>query len=517
MKLLQRMSIKNFLTGIVALLVIILAVVSAMGVMRTYNAYKETERLDMANELSDDILEAAAIEAKERAVTAMAIASDTADSSVISRIHELREKGDVPLHKAYDLSGQLSGMDPTNTELKAALKTAGAAFANLESARKSADADFTSKSRDYAAKDWIAAMGALIDANADVRLASFASNASADTNREALRMNIEVKQAAWLVSEFAGRERATFTGFVADRKPLDALTREHLNAYRSIVDLNLKRVLHLKEISGMDSKVLAAVGKMEDAFVGRFGQKRGAVYAASSTGNYPLTGSEWVDKSTEAIDTVLGVTVSVGAAVDEKIMADLSSAKWRMIGSIIALALLLCFGAGAIIIIGNKVISPLKYLSVTITELEKNNDLTIKVNVYSDDENGAVASAFNKMTVKFHDIIQDIHASIARLASSSEELSSSAIQIANGSHEQSGKASQVSTASQEMSSTLTEVARNVSEAAGAARVRKRRRGKGRADRRKDHREHERHISHREGVQRHHHNAWKPLQGDRQHR
>ncbi|MFQ5737109.1 MAG: methyl-accepting chemotaxis protein [Thermodesulfobacteriota bacterium] len=469
MRLLQRVSIRNFLVGIVGLLILILMVLSANNVWNSYTRRNEISRVDMANELSDDILAASGYEGIERGVTAAALASNKpVDASTIQKVKDLREKGDAAVHKALNLAEELTRVDSTNNMIPPALKKIESVYSSLNSARASIDREFGLSAKSYSPKDWISLMTSFIDANAELRFAAFSSTASKDTHQEALRMNLELKQAVWLVAEYAGRERATLGHFVASRKPVDPEVLAKLNTFRAIVDLNIKPILRLKEVNGTDPQILARVSEMEQNFLGSFGEVRRSVYAAVATGAYPLSGKDWIEKATSGINTILDVSAVVGQKVDDKIMADLAASKRDMMLNVAMLGFIVCLGALSFWVINSKIVAPMRYLNNTMSTIESTNDLTVTIDVKSEDESGQMATAFNRMMEKFHGMIRNIHVSIEQLASSSEELSSSAIQIAGGSRAQSERANQVSTASQEMSATLTEVAKNISGAATAA-------------------------------------------------
>lgn len=470
MGIIARVSIKHFLMGVVGLLAVILIVQSVMGFIDKYRAVKEIERVDAANEFADDIIEATGYEAKERGVTVIAINSGSAaDAATLQKIREVREKGEAAWGKALVLAKTLNDdLDISNSALRVAMTRAQAKHSELEEARRKVDSDIVTSKREFAAEDWIRITTAFIDANADTRLAAFSSTASRDTLQEALRMNLELKQAVWLVGEYAGRERATAGNLIAAGKPIDAVSFEKLNTFRAIVDINLKPIMRLKDMSGQDLEILKSVEQMETVFLGRFSETRKAVYAAGAAGKYPITGAEWVARSSEAIDTVLEVSRTVGKSADDKIMAELYASRRGLYASAAFMVVICVIGAGSILIIKSKVISPMRYLNASMNAIESTGDLTTQIDVRADDESGQMAAAFNKMMEKFHAIITEIHASADQLASSSEELSASAVEIAEGTKQQAGKATQVSTSAQEMSTTVIEVARNVQGAADAA-------------------------------------------------
>lgn len=468
-QLLQKVSIKKFLIGIVGLLAVALTVMSANTALNAYRDSLESSRMDMANELSDYLVDASGYEAKERGFTTTALSLSTpADAYMVQKIQELRTKGDEALRKANEIAKSLVEADDTNTAIIAAIERTNAAHGELLGARKIVDKNLTLSEKSYTPKEWIKTITGLIDANSEFRLSAFASHKSRETLQEALRMNLELKQAVWLMSEYAGRERATVGGFVGTGKPMDTATIERLNTFRAIVDISTRPVLRLKDMRDVDPDVLKKVQNLEAVFLGKFQETRKAVYASAATGNYPINGKQWLESATEGIDTILDLSASVGKMVDDKVMADLATAKRNTIISLAVLVAVVCLGVFTIWVINGKVIAPMQYLKDTMQSVEETGDLTTKVEVTSEDENGRIASTFNNMIDKFHGIIRDIHSSTELLASSSEELSASAIQIAGGTQDQSAKASQVSTAAQEMSATIIEVAKNVSGVSEAA-------------------------------------------------
>ncbi len=472
MSIIRGLSIKNFLMGIVGLLVLILTIQSVMSFYTAYVDSKEIERTNIANRLADHVLTAAGEQAKERGFTATAIGAKTnVDASLLAMIKEARMKGNAEYAKATALAKVLREKDSGNELLKNTLTKQERIYSEVESARAVIDKGLGKDIVAYPAQDWVKLMTSLIESGAELRLSTLTANTGRKTLVEAMRLNLELKQAVWLVSEYAGRERAAIGNAIASKKPLDQPTLERLASFRAIVDLNLKPILRLKETPGVDPEILTAVSRMEALFLGGFDKTRQSVYSAASAGQgaeYPLTTEEWIRKSTEGIDSTLAVSTAISRVVDAK-YADLAASKRNMIISTAVFSLIICLGLASLWIIKGKVVTPMRHLNGAINEIEKTGDLTLKIDMRSADESGQIAETFNRMISKFHAIIREIRASTESLASSSEQLSASATQIAGGSKSQSMKAAQVSTASQEMSTTIVEVAKNVSSAADAAR------------------------------------------------
>lgn len=470
MRFMQRVSIRNFMLAVIGTLVLVLAGLSASITIDSWRYYKETSRIDIANEMADSLLAAAGFAAKERGFTATALSSDKpVDGVLAQKINAVRSDLDDSLRNSFELAGEFKKADKENTLFNSSIREVERLQDELQSLRRTVDGELAKEAKNYSPQDWIKFTTALIDSTSEARLAAFASRASRDTNQQALRMNLELKQALWLVSEYAGRERAALARVISSRIPADEATLHKLNTFKAVVDINLKPILRIKNTSGLDQEVLEAFSKMESIYLGSFEATRKSVMEAASTGAYPITGKEWIDRSSEAIDSILAVSAAVGLMVDKPIMADLASSKRNMIIAFVFMLAVIVLGIFSMLVIRSKIVQPISRLNEAITNIEKTNDLTLNIAVDSEDENGQMASAFNSMMGKFHGIVKDLHSSIEHLASSSEELSASAVQIAGGSQSQSSRAAQVSTATQEMSATIIEVAKNVSGAADAAR------------------------------------------------
>lgn len=470
-KLLSVVSIKVFLTGTVGILVLLLLGFSLNNLLKARTAGKVMARMEAANSLSDAVIEASGYLAKERGVTSMSLASDkAADQATLRMIRELRDRSGQTLSAAYETARQLSAMDGGNAPLDSALSSARSVLSSLEAGRRTADEELTRASdKGYTSKDWNRLITSFIDANAEIRAAAFVNDAVSAAGNDALRYNLELKQSVWLVSEYAGRERALIAGFVSSKRPLTAEALEAINTNRAIVEINLKPILRLKEDSGTSKEVLEAIAGMESSFLGRFEDTRREVFSAGSTGAYTVSGDEWVRMSSEAIDSILAVSASVGRMVGAKITPEAAATKRNATASVLIIAFIGAMGACSILIINTKVIAPMHSLKDRMAEIERSGDLTLRIRSSSSDESGQIADTFNRMIDSFHGVVGQIHRSVNFLSSAAEELSAASLQIEKGTATQSSKALQVSTASNEMSTTVGEIAKNVISAADASR------------------------------------------------
>ncbi len=471
MALLKNVSIKNSLTVVVGTLVVILVLLSANSVRNSSSDKSEAKRIALANEMTDNVLLAAGQEAIERGLTSAGLSSTKAAApGFLSKISNVRSKGDGGYKRAIVQAEELVEMDPTNRVFADAVSEYKQAYSNVVSARSRVDANLSRIQKDYKAAQAIPVFTKLIVVGADMRLDAISSPARNSTFQEPLRMNAELKQAVWLASEYSGRERAVLGGFIAGQNPISPEGMEKLRSYRAIVELSIDRLNTLKHDTTTDRRITEAVNKMGDNFMGRYEQVRQSVYAQADTGLYPLSGPEWIANATEGINSILAVSDAVSLVVQDKTDEAVSAASFQMTSSIVILIVAVVLAIVAFFVIKFKISAPMSHLNAMMGTIEETGDLTRKIDIDSRDESGKMADSFNKMIHKFHDITRNIQSTADHLASSSEELSASATQIARGTEEQDGRASHVATASQEMSATVIEVAKNASGAAEAAQL-----------------------------------------------
>ncbi len=115
-----------------------------------------------------------------------------------------------------------------------------------------------------------------------------------------------------------------------------------------------------------------------------------------------------------------------------------------------------------------KIVKPVCYLASTVGEIERNSDLTQRLDHVTNDEIGSITDAVNGMLNKFHKIIKQVSGSTAEVSSASQELARVTSESSQSLQQQLLETSQVVTAMTEMNSTVAEVANNTSNAASAA-------------------------------------------------
>ena len=134
------------------------------------------------------------------------------------------------------------------------------------------------------------------------------------------------------MAERAGRERFVFGGNVAQRTPFSVPDIQAAAQDRGRVELTWTRINAFRARTDLPAGLSAAISKAEAEYMGRLGELRMAVLAASGTGQYPVSGREWVDRSGAALATVIAVAKEAGLVAKSAADAAMARANRRFAG-----------------------------------------------------------------------------------------------------------------------------------------------------------------------------------------
>ncbi|WP_339725521.1 methyl-accepting chemotaxis protein [uncultured Paraglaciecola sp.] len=167
---------------------------------------------------------------------------------------------------------------------------------------------------------------------------------------------------------------------------------------------------------------------------------------------------------------ILGKTWGIIAEIDEQ---EAFNAKNELASSIQTITVIISLIIAVIALVLGRYVAlsitrPIITLSSVMTDVEKNNNLTLRSTNQSNDEIGKMATAFNSMLEKFQLLIQQVNNSSIQLATASEEVSAVASDSSSNINRQRAETEQVATAMNEMSVTVQEVAANANSASDAA-------------------------------------------------
>ena len=369
-------SVKGLLLSAFSVLVAMVIALAGVSAWDAWRRSAEVARVLASNETGGLLLKAAGELAVERGVTNAGLAAaDAAAASALDAIGKRRAAADA----AYkDALGRIRAGESFKNKAKI-LAEATAAYDAVLALRKRADADL-GKARDRRdpglAQAWVPGVTRFIEATQGLRVAAEYESTDADVRLAQLQSQ---KHFVWVMSEYAGRERAAIGGLVAGGGRLAPAELQTLAGFRGRLEMAWYTVQTVAGRASTDARIAAQVAQVAEVFFGRFQQTREAVYKAGVAGAaYPVDGPEWIRRSTEAIDTVLrldAVTGEVAAAIAGEAS---SSSRTALVVGLAVLGLGLFFAALAFWIVVKRVTGPIVLMTGAMTRLAE-GDKTIAV------------------------------------------------------------------------------------------------------------------------------------------
>jgi methyl-accepting chemotaxis protein len=305
----RNISLRIVLGSIVGLLALLLICITTYNVLEALSQRQVARVIEHSNETSDLLLLAAAHFAAERGMTNAALnAPQGIRQEDRAAIQRRRDDGDRALQAGLAVLR-------TQDAHKSQAGEIDAAHARVRELRQAADGALSQarEVRDRATiTAWVPALTKLIEVSQRLRLAA---DYEADAAEARLADLQRLKHFIWVISEFAGRERAALGGIIAAGRPLTPEDLQRLAGFRGQVDLAWSLVEAYAAKASAPAEVKQGAAEVRRAMFAEFQATREGVYRAGTAGSaYPLSGAEWVAASTRAIEVVLKLSQSAGQA-----------------------------------------------------------------------------------------------------------------------------------------------------------------------------------------------------------
>ncbi|MCW8932752.1 MAG: methyl-accepting chemotaxis protein [Gammaproteobacteria bacterium] len=425
--------IKHKLILLFSLLVLMLVINTSYV---SYNVYwkntQSSEHLSLANKMSDFLLKAAAHQAVERGISNALISKannkEAIPEGLRTKIKIQREKGDESLEKGLQLAHQVIDIGVVSPLFSKVIDNMEDIRSRFLQFRDKIDQLRSDVKPSIKNNEWLKTATDLINIEAEIRLTVFIND---NDNELGIINGLVFKQAVWMASEYAGLERAQLGAVLSVKEPMPLDTFLKLEAYRSIVDINLnllkegaERIFtrHHQQSDRIKSDLYSQkLTQMQSIFGQEFQQIRESIYAAKDTGQYPYTSSEWIEHSTRAINSILALNDAISS--DTLMHAEINQSEnyallWKSCSLIVVSVILGIFG----FFIVQNIVNRLSQIEYTIVQSQTNNDLTLRVDDDKDDELSHIAKAYNSMLEKFHQLILNVTQSVITIKKDSEEM-----------------------------------------------------------------------------------------------
>jgi len=293
------MRIGQRITLLLSLMALIVGGLSVIDVSEAWKRKTLADDTQQSTQTIDLLLTAAGHWAVERGVTNSGLSAPVrANADVLKTIEERRNKGTAAYKAAMEFVDTHDFVDKDYLMPKLE-----AAYAKANALREGADQALlvSKENRDSTLlKDWVPAMSDLIVLTQDIRFSIARETAAIDPE---VGRQSDMKHFLWLMSEFAGRERAIIGGMIAAGESTPA-TLQKLANFRGRVETSWHTVEELR--TGSRDDVLGKLREMEKTFFGPYQDVRASMYDAANNGeSLPLTTQQWIGESTNAINTIL--------------------------------------------------------------------------------------------------------------------------------------------------------------------------------------------------------------------
>jgi len=497
------LSIRNILLAITGFLGLIVIVLAGDLVLITAEERAFAEETELVNREGDYLITAASNWAVERGVSMAALnAFNAAEEAQLQKIRKQREIADAELDKALHGLKEM-GADFSQTE---------ATYEAVEEMRKEVDHQLSLPKMQRDAefpKKWLTTITGLIEVTQQLRRDLELSIDSTATRIAQLQ---RMKDAVWVMSEFAGRERAAIAGAMASGQPMSGEFIEMLANRRGRLDYAWEMVLATVLNVPITAEMTEAIGEIRDEFFTGLGDTRAEIIAAGREGlPYPVSPGEWFEQASAGIDAILHLGDATGVFIEDQALEAVSSSNRSMILNIALVAIAALVVIGAVLVIVMRVTKPLERMRGAMSELAEGNKEIEVPGLGRVDEIGAMAdavevfrtnaiemeklqasqaerdrlaqeekrAAMNDLADSFLQsvggVVDMVSSAATEMQSTAESMSATAdetnhraVTVSAASEEASTNVNTVASSAEELSSSISEISRQVQDAARIA-------------------------------------------------
>lgn len=502
---LSGITVKTTLAVIVAVLAALVLISCAIAGKDAWQSHAVAVRVAEVNANADHLLKGLESIQLERGQTNTALqAPAAATGETRELIQKRRSQGDAALAPA--LQQIAASATPEGKKLIAEVQQA---YERVKQLRRSADSALQSAKdqRDgELLKSWYPTVSDLL-----TRIQSLWTVASREISKEDAIVGelTMVKQSAFLMREYAGRERAVHAGNISASRALSADQQRDIAGWRGHVQSNWQAIRDLT--AGAAPPLVAAVATAEQNFLGSFKAQTDTVYKAGIAGaSYPMTVQQWYDASNPALESIVRIKDAAVEVTNLHAAAKASAARTQLILVALVTLLGIAVSAASIWILSRRVIRPVTAMTTAmrrlaggdmsinipaLTRADEVGEMARSVAVFRDNAIRAntlaaeqqaeqqkkehrqqvmetLTQGFDRNATSVLDAVAasivEMRATAERMAAVATENTSKASAVASGAQETSTNVQTVATATEELSASVTEISRQVTQSAAIA-------------------------------------------------
>jgi methyl-accepting chemotaxis protein len=313
------------------------------------------------------------------------------------------------------------------------------------------------------------------------------------------------------MAENAGRERALLGGIIGARSKLGTDGIRHVSGFRGEVELAWETIEPIRQRADTPAGIVNAIAGVEKEYFGDYGAVRNAVFAAGDSGEYKMSGGEYVGHATTAINSILRLANEMGNASGNEANNEASKSTTSLMLNLAVLFAGVLLAAVSFWVAFRRILGPLNAMTDTMTKLAEGDKTVAIPGLARKDEIGEMAGAvqvfkdsmieterlraeqseaeqrqlqqrkadMNKLADTFEsavgEIIETVSSASAELESSASTLAATAVRsqelttvVAAASEEASANVQSVSSSTEELTSSVNEISRQVQASARMA-------------------------------------------------
>lgn len=302
-------SIASNMKRIGLIMAILIPALTSLDIYHSIVRIKHANKVDEATVAIRPFLQAAGNWALERGASRTAIFDEGAVFENLAKvIATQRAEGDAAFKEAM----RVLENGPDFHEKERRIKEVKARHREVQALRKALDANFNKplSDRDSSLGSQVVPLFSRLIETSQALRRFYWNEMPVDGQG---RLYAEVLDSAWVMAEFAGRERAMLGSLVSSGAVMSPELGVTLAKFRTRVDMGYG-IIDL-EYAEMPPEVQSSIRSMRTSFLGRFQKIRNDVYAASGDASYSLTPERWIDEATRGIDAIIALQMTTIDAI----------------------------------------------------------------------------------------------------------------------------------------------------------------------------------------------------------
>jgi methyl-accepting chemotaxis protein len=506
-----RITIRGSLIALSALLVGIVVLLTAQSAFDAWRKMSESRLVESNNSTADLFLESAGNWAVERGVTNAALASEAAVTperrSAIDQRRVAADRAFQGALEALQREPEFPGRSDLIEAVRGGLQKVVALRGQVDDALAKAKSQRDPKT----AQDWVPTMTGLIMASQHLRQVSQFRPQSIASQIQQLR---DLKQALWVMSEFAGRERAVIGGIIDSGSAIAPQALDRLANFRGHLELAWDQVKDYLETQNASPLIKQQAQAVEQKFFKDYETVRQGVYGAGLAGQpYPLDGTSWIAESTAAIDQLIALATTASGVAAELAASSASEGQWVFFSMVTLLAVCIGIGVVAFWVAIWRIGKPIQAMTAAMTQLAQGElaveipgiarrdeigEMAQSVQVFKDnaleterlrkeqqaaeqraqaEKQQAMNALADKFSAEVGAVVQAVTGASAQLESTAQSMSAIAEQtsqqsgaVASAAQQSAANVQTVAAATEELTGSSQEIGSQVAESANVARA-----------------------------------------------